>query len=53
MEIRVEDGIKHIEAHPGEYDLILVDSTEPVGPAVGLFQKPFYQGIFERCEPGA
>jgi spermidine synthase len=27
--------------------VILVDSTEPVGPAVGLFQKPFYQSIFE------
>ncbi|EGK10343.1 spermidine synthase [Desmospora sp. 8437] len=52
VEIRVEDGIKHIEAHPAEYDVILVDSTEPVGPAVGLFQKPFYQGIYDALRPG-
>ncbi|MFC4077278.1 polyamine aminopropyltransferase [Salinithrix halophila] len=51
VEIRVEDGIQHIEAHKGEYDVILVDSTEPVGPAVGLFQKPFYQGIFDALKP--
>ncbi|WP_142505596.1 polyamine aminopropyltransferase [Melghirimyces algeriensis] len=51
VKIRVEDGIKHIEAHPNHYDVILVDSTEPVGPAVGLFQKPFYQGIFEALRP--
>ncbi|WP_108022376.1 polyamine aminopropyltransferase [Melghirimyces profundicolus] len=52
VEIRVEDGIKHIEAHPGQYDVILVDSTEPVGPAVGLFQKAFYRGIHEALRPG-
>jgi spermidine synthase len=52
VEIIVEDGIKHIEANPGKYDVILVDSTEPVGPAVGLFQKPFYQGIYEALRPG-
>lgn len=47
----MEDGIKHIEDHPEEYDVILVDSTEPVGPAVGLFQKAFYQGIFQALRP--
>lgn len=47
VRICVEDGIKHIEAHPQEYDVILVDSTEPVGPAVGLFQRPFYAGIHQ------
>lgn len=47
VEIQVEDGIQHIQNHPQEYDVILVDSTEPVGPAVGLFQKPFYQGVHE------
>ncbi|WP_091833472.1 polyamine aminopropyltransferase [Marininema halotolerans] len=51
VDIQVADGIQHIEAHKGEYDVILVDSTEPVGPAVGLFQKPFYQGIYEALKP--
>ncbi|MCS1352644.1 polyamine aminopropyltransferase [Mechercharimyces sp. CAU 1602] len=45
--VKVEDGIKFIAEHPNQFDVILVDSTEPVGPAVGLFQKPFYEGIHE------
>ncbi|MBD1372017.1 polyamine aminopropyltransferase [Hazenella sp. IB182357] len=47
VDIQVADGIRHIQENKGKYDVILVDSTEPVGPAVGLFQKPFYEGIFE------
>ncbi|TCS95530.1 spermidine synthase /spermine synthase [Hazenella coriacea] len=47
VDLQVADGIKHIQENKGKYDVILVDSTEPVGPAVGLFQKPFYEGIYE------
>lgn len=35
----------HIAKSENEYDVILVDSTEPVGPAVNLFTKGFYAGI--------
>jgi len=37
-----DDGIKHVEDNTGIYDLIIVDSTEPVGPAVELFSSRFY-----------
>lgn len=47
VDVRVEDGIKHIKESKNTYDVILVDSTEPVGPAVGLFSQDFYQGIYE------
>ncbi|MDB5083283.1 MAG: spermidine synthase [Bacilli bacterium] len=47
VDVRVIDGIKHIQESKQEYDVILVDSTEPVGPAVGLFAKDFYQGIYD------
>lgn len=46
-DIQVVDGIKYIHDHKNEFDVILVDSTEPIGPAVGLFEKGFYQGIYE------
>ncbi|MBA4602902.1 polyamine aminopropyltransferase [Thermoactinomyces mirandus] len=45
VDVQVTDGILHIQQNPGKYDVIIVDSTEPVGPAVGLFQKPFYEGV--------
>lgn len=47
VDIQVVDGIRHIEENPDTYDVVLIDSTEPVGPAVGLFQKPFYQKVAE------
>lgn len=38
-----EDGVRWIQqAEAGSLDLIIVDSTDPVGPAVGLFTSDFY-----------
>lgn len=45
--VHVADGIKHIKDNKNTYDVIMVDSTEPVGPAVGLFSKDFYQDIYD------
>ena len=49
VRIRIEDGIRHVEEKEDTYDVILVDSTEPIGPAVGLFQRDFYERIFPPC----
>ena len=45
VEVIVGDGFMHIAEAVNEYDVIMVDSTEPVGPAVNLFTKGFYSGI--------
>ncbi|KAF6512576.1 Spermidine synthase [Geobacillus stearothermophilus] len=45
VEVKVDDGFMHIAQSKNEYDVIMVDSTEPVGPAVNLFTKGFYAGI--------
>lgn len=44
-ELVIGDGFMHILNSKKEYDIILVDSTEPVGPAANLFTKGFYSGI--------
>lgn len=42
--LRFADGIKWVaDAAPGAYDVIVVDSTDPVGPAAGLFSEAFYR----------
>lgn len=41
-----EDGIKFIEGKKNIYDLILIDSTDPIGPGEGLFTTSFYQNCF-------
>ena len=41
------DGIKWIEdCEPGSLDVIIVDSTDPVGPAAGLFNRKFFTTCF-------
>lgn len=45
VDVRVIDGIAHVQENPDTYDVIIVDSTDPIGPAVGLFALDFYQSI--------
>ncbi|WP_102348194.1 spermidine synthase [Bacillus sp. Marseille-P3661] len=45
VDVQVGDGFMHIAESDNKYDVIMVDSTEPVGPAVNLFTKGFYAGI--------
>ena len=47
VEVQVNDGYMHIIESKNKYDVIMVDSTEPVGPAAPLFERGFYQGIYE------
>lgn len=47
VEVLVDDGIAHIKNKKNTYDLILVDSTEPIGPAEGLFALEFYRQIYD------
>ena len=43
-ELMFIDGIKWVaDASDQSYDVIIIDSTDPIGPAEGLFSKPFYQ----------
>ncbi|MEW6523208.1 MAG: polyamine aminopropyltransferase [Bacillota bacterium] len=42
----IADGIKHVKDYRDYYDLVIVDSTDPIGPAVGLFSVEFYSDVF-------
>ena len=43
-ELHFEDGIKWVkQAEPDSYDIIIVDSTDPIGPGEVLFSTEFYQ----------
>ncbi|HEX7055577.1 MAG TPA: polyamine aminopropyltransferase [Bacilli bacterium] len=46
VEVIVNDGYMHIHEKKNTYDVVMVDSTEPVGPAVQLFERGFYAAIF-------
>jgi len=41
-----EDGLKFVRSKKNEYDLIIVDSTDPFGPGEGLFTREFYNNCY-------
>lgn len=51
-DLKFIDGIKWVkEAAPNSVDLIIVDSTDPVGPAEGLFGEQFYRDCVNCLTP--
>ncbi len=48
LNLLIEDGIEFVKNVPADtYDLVLVDSTDPEGPAEGLFDRNFYAHVFK------
>ena len=42
-----EEGLRYVRGKKAEYDLIIVDSSDPYGPAEGLFTREFYGTCFK------
>ena len=47
LKVWYEDGIAFVKKTKATYDVIIIDGSDPVGPAQGLFQKAFYQSCYE------
>ena len=47
-----QDGQKYIEEGTDKFDLILLDLSDPIGPAADLFQKSFHQNVHDRLNDG-
>jgi spermidine synthase len=50
--INIADGIEFVGRQNAAYDVIIVDSTDPVGPAVGLFSPRFHESVRRALAPG-
>lgn len=48
----IEDAVNYLEGPGGAFDVILVDSTDPVGVAVPLFTERFYRAAVKRLALG-
>ncbi len=46
LKLVFEDGFLWVKNHPDEYDVIIVDSSDPVGPAEVLFKEEFIKYCF-------
>ena len=47
LSLHYEDGLKYVRFKENEYDLIIVDSTDPFGPGEGLFTREFYGNCYK------
>ncbi|MFU8793700.1 MAG: polyamine aminopropyltransferase [Acholeplasmataceae bacterium] len=41
-----QDGLSYVEETQKKYDVIIVDSTDPIGPGEGLFSQSFYEHCY-------
>ncbi len=52
VKVNIGDGLAYMKNHaPGVLDLVIVDSTDPVGPGEGLFTKEFYSSVSKALKP--
>ena len=50
--VEIADGFDHVRGAGANYDIVLVDSPDPIGPARALFSGEFYAACRERLNPG-
>ncbi|MFQ6103752.1 MAG: polyamine aminopropyltransferase [Candidatus Glassbacteria bacterium] len=43
LALHIENGVRFVRECDERYDVIIVDSTDPIGPAIALFSEPFYR----------
>lgn len=47
VNVYFEEGLRFIRGRDAEYDLIIVDCSDPFGPSVGLFTREFYGSCYK------
>ncbi|KAK3377962.1 Spermidine/spermine synthase [Podospora didyma] len=52
VKVHVGDGFKFLEDYQNTFDVIITDSSDPEGPAESLFQKPYFQLLFNALREG-
>ncbi|KAK6931073.1 Spermidine synthase, tetramerization domain [Dillenia turbinata] len=53
VNLHIGDGVAFLKAVPeGTYDAVIVDSSDPIGPAEELFKRPFFELVAKALRPG-
>jgi len=46
--VAYQDGKVYLQESKNKFDIVLLDLSDPVGPAADLFQKPFHQNVYDQ-----
>ncbi|WDP88356.1 MAG: spermidine synthase [Desulfobacter sp.] len=52
VNVHLLDGNEFVGGKHRAYDVIIVDSSDPIGPGEALFEKPFYEKLKQALKPG-
>jgi spermidine synthase len=52
LNLFIGDGFEFLKNHKNEFDVVITDSSDPVGPAESLFGKSYYQLLSESMKDG-
>ncbi|WP_294948790.1 polyamine aminopropyltransferase [Sulfurivirga sp.] len=52
LNLVIDDGVNFVRTTDEKFDVIISDSTDPVGPGEVLFESPFYEGVKRCLNPG-
>ena len=52
LELKIEDGADFISKQKGAFDIIVVDSSDPIGPSSVLFGENFYKNACQALKSG-
>ncbi|SDU15959.1 spermidine synthase [Desulfobacula phenolica] len=45
VRVHIGDGNAYLREQKNKYDVIIVDSSDPIGPGEALFERPFYENL--------
>lgn len=51
VSVVVGNGITYLDDNKSTFDVLIIDSTDPIGPAVGLFKTEFYKKCLSALKP--
>ncbi len=51
LKLIIDDGVKYVKETEKHFDVILIDSTDPIGPGAPLFGDEFYQNVKKLLNP--
>lgn len=51
-DVVIGDGLSFVQKSTEEYDAVIIDSTDPVGPGESLFTEEFYTNVRRALRPG-
>ena len=52
VKVHIGDGFKFLAEYKDAFDVIITDSSDPDGPAENLFEKSYFQLLYDALRPG-